>query len=99
MGALAVLLIIGLPVRKAMKQRAIEASERAALIESHLLEATGDEGKSSAQPNGKDITLAMIEAAPGYEARAQLVRAFVKQDPERAAHIVRHLMQGPKTNA
>lgn len=98
-GALAVLLIIGLPVRKALKRRAIEASERAALIETHLLEATGDEGKSSAQPNGKDITLAMIEAAPGYEARAQLVRAFVKQDPERAAHIVRHLMQGPKTNA
>lgn len=46
-----------------------------------------------AKPSGQDITLAMIEAAPGYEARAQLVRAFVQQDPERAAHIVRHLMQ------
>lgn len=90
MGALAVLLVIGLPLRKAMKRRATEAGERAALIETHLLEATGDDGKTAHQ---QDITLAMIEAAPGYETRAQLVRAFVQQDPERAAHIVRHLMQ------
>ncbi|HMS19820.1 flagellar basal-body MS-ring/collar protein FliF [uncultured Sphingorhabdus sp.] len=92
-GALAVLLVVGLPLRKAMKRRAAEASERAALIENQLLEATVDAAKASVKSDGQDITLAMIEAAPGYEARAQLVRAFVQQDPERAAHIVRHLMQ------
>jgi flagellar M-ring protein FliF len=92
-GALAVFLVVGLPLRKAMKRRAAEAGERAALIETQLLEATGNEAKASDRSGGQDITLAMIEAAPGYEARAQLVRAFVQQDPERAAHIVRHLMQ------
>ena len=39
------------------------------------------------------VTLEMIEAAPSYEARANLVRAFVRQDPERAALVVRQLMQ------
>jgi flagellar M-ring protein FliF len=38
----------------------------------------------------------MIEAAPGYEARANLVRAFVRQDAGRAALVVRQLMQGAK---
>jgi flagellar M-ring protein FliF len=56
-----------------------------------LLEATDAPAKVAA--TNADITLDMIEAAPSYEARAQLVRSFVKQDPERAAHIVRHLMQ------
>lgn len=98
-GALAVLLIVGLPVRKALKRKAAAAKDREELIENQLLNATGESSISSAQANGSGITLDMIEAAPSYEARAQLVRAFVKQDPERAAHIVRYLMQGPKTNA
>lgn len=93
LGAIAVLLVIGLPVRKAMKRKAAEAKERAELIETQLLEATGENGRAQAQAAGSDITLDMIEAAPGYETRAQLVRAFVQQNPERAAHIVRHLMQ------
>lgn len=91
--ALAVLLVLGLPLRKAMKRKAAEAQERAQLIETQLLEATSENRKPVAGTGGSDITLDMIEAAPGYEARAQLVRAFVQQDPERAAHIVRHLMQ------
>jgi hypothetical protein len=35
----------------------------------------------------------MIEAAPSYEARANLVREFVRQDSARAALVVRQLMQ------
>ena len=93
LGALAVVLFIGLPLRKAMNRRVAEANERAALIETQLLEATGEDARPTRQTHGQDITLAMIEAAPGYETRAQLVRSFVQQDPERAAHIVRHLMQ------
>jgi len=42
---------------------------------------------------GREITLEMIEAAPSYEARANLVRAFVRQDSARAALVVRQLMQ------
>ena len=42
---------------------------------------------------GSEITLEMIEAAPSYEARANLVRAFVRQDSARAALVVRQLMQ------
>jgi flagellar M-ring protein FliF len=94
LGALFVLLLIGLPLRKMFKRRAEEASERAELIGTQLLEATGDPVAARQAAGNADITLDMIEAAPSYEARAQLVRSFVKQDPERAAHIVRHLMQG-----
>ena len=42
---------------------------------------------------GREITLEMIEAAPSYEDRANLVRAFVRQDSARAALVVRQLMQ------
>lgn len=91
LAAITLMLVIGLPLRKALKRRAAAREERAALIETQLLEAT--ERAPRAVAGGDGITLEMIEAAPGYETRAQLVRAFVRQDPERAAHIVRHLMQ------
>jgi flagellar M-ring protein FliF len=35
----------------------------------------------------------MIEAAPGYTARAELIRNFVRQDPSRAALVVRDLIR------
>ena len=38
-------------------------------------------------------SLEMIEAAPSYEARANLVREFVRQDSARAAMVVRQLTQ------
>jgi flagellar M-ring protein FliF len=47
---------------------------------------------------GRPVTLAMIESAPSYEARAALVRNFVKQDPARAALVVRQLMQEGQKN-
>jgi flagellar M-ring protein FliF len=81
-----------------MKRRAAEAKERHDLIENQLLNVTDENVTASRQASGAGITLDMIEAAPSYEARAQLVRAFVKQDPERAAHSVRHLMQGSKND-
>ena len=39
------------------------------------------------------VTLGMIEAAPTYEARAALIRNFVRQDPARAALVVRDLIR------
>lgn len=46
----------------------------------------------AATPAGQ-ITLEMIESAPGYAARAELIRNFVKQDPARAALVVRDLIR------
>jgi flagellar M-ring protein FliF len=39
------------------------------------------------------VTLDMIETAPSYEARADLVRNFVRQDREKAAAVVRQLVE------
>ncbi|MFN3748568.1 MAG: flagellar basal-body MS-ring/collar protein FliF [Sphingorhabdus sp.] len=93
LAALAILLLFGLPLRRMLKRREIETAERSAMIENHLLAIGDGNGAAGIGSGSTDITLAMIEAAPSYEARAQLVRSFVRQDPERAAHIVRHLMQ------
>jgi flagellar M-ring protein FliF len=41
----------------------------------------------------KPVTLDMIEAAPGYADRAALIRNFVRQDPDRAALVVRDLIR------
>ena len=43
--------------------------------------------------NGGAVTLEMIESAPGYTARAELIRNFVRQDPARAALVVRDLIR------
>jgi flagellar M-ring protein FliF len=42
---------------------------------------------------GRRVTLDMIEAAPGYSDRAALIRNFVRQDPDRAALVVRDLIR------
>ena len=47
-------------------------------------------GDRPAQPT---VTLDMIETAPSYEARADLVRGFVRQDREKAAMVVRQLVE------
>ena len=48
----------------------------------------------SAQENpGQMITLDMISSTPDYAQRADLIRNFVKQDPDRAALVVRDLLR------
>ena len=42
---------------------------------------------------GAEVTLEMIESTPGYSDRATLIRNFVRQDPERAALVVRDLIR------
>lgn len=95
--ALMVLLFLGLPLLRNMKARKAEA-QAAALAEAAqpmLAEADQTPGQQSGQPVAPPVTLEMIEAAPGYEERAELVRNFVKQDSERAAVVVRKLIQEP----
>lgn len=85
LAALLAFLFIGRPMIKAVKARAADAKEQAE-VEQKLLAATG-------QSRGPaPVTIEMIEAAPSYEARANLVRSFIRQDPERAALVVRQMI-------
>ena len=51
-------------------------------------------------PDGsKAVTLDMISSTYDYAQRADLIRNFVKQDPDRAALVVRDLLkEGKKDN-
>ena len=75
------------------KERAAVGREIAAQISHQQAEA--------AVAGNQPITLDMIEAAPGYAARAELIRSFVRQDPDRAALVVRDLIRAdmPKAEA
>lgn len=91
--ALLAFLFIGRPLIKAAKARAAARAERDAALEDSLMAAAEGGNPALPRPRGREITLEMIEAAPSYEDRANLVRAFVRQDSARAAVVVRQLMQ------
>ena len=92
LGALLAFLFIGRPIMKALKRPANADAPVDEALAGQLMEAT-------AMPApGRPVTLSMIESAPSYEARAALVRNFVKQDPARAALVVRQLMQEGQKN-
>ncbi|PAL22120.1 flagellar basal-body MS-ring/collar protein FliF [Sphingopyxis sp. GW247-27LB] len=93
LAALLAFLFIGRPMIKAAKARAAARAERDTALEESLLAATDAPPALGDRRMGREITLEMIEAAPSYEARANLVRAFVRQDSARAALVVRQLMQ------
>ncbi|KGB52758.1 flagellar basal-body MS-ring/collar protein FliF [Sphingopyxis sp. LC363] len=92
LAALLAFLFIGRPIIRAAKERAARRAEQNQELEASLLAAT-DRPALANGSNHREITLEMIEQAPSYEARANLVRAFVRQDSARAALVVRHLMQ------
>jgi flagellar M-ring protein FliF len=85
LAALLAFLFIGGPIVKAVKARMAASKDRAE-TEQQLLAAT-DPGRTT-----NAVTIEMIEAAPSYEARANLVRSFIRQDPERAALVVRKMI-------
>lgn len=93
LAALLAFLFIGRPLIRAAKDRAAKRAEQNQALEASLLAATDGRPALASGQNGREITLEMIEQAPSYEARANLVRAFVRQDSARAALVVRHLMQ------
>lgn len=93
LAALLAFLFIGRPLIRAAKERGAARAERNAALEESLLAATDGRPALVSGHGGREITLEMIEQAPSYEARANLVRAFVRQDSARAALVVRHLMQ------
>ncbi len=90
----AALIVFGI-ARPLLKRRAIAApaapasTKVRAKIGGEIANALADQ---SGDPTGR-VTLDMIEAAPGYTARAALIRNFVRQDPDRAALVVRDLIR------
>ncbi|MBU0866241.1 MAG: flagellar M-ring protein FliF [Alphaproteobacteria bacterium] len=91
--ALLAFLFVGRPLIRAAKERAAARAERDSALEETLLAATDGRPALASPAAGREITLEMIEQAPSYETRANLVRAFVRQDSARAALVVRQLMQ------
>lgn len=86
---------IGIPLRKRQKA----AAKLAAARESEMREAIADAVQQGGAVDFSDrapVTLEEIAAAPTYTARADLVRQFVRQDPNRAALVVRDLLAARK---
>ena len=87
-------LLIGRPIIKSMKKRAAGRELANSELEAQMLSFSGSGAQATpASQSARTVTLEMIEAAPSYDARANLVRAFVRQDSARAAQVVRQLMQ------
>ena len=97
--ALVLLLGIGRPLlkrRAAMKEEA--AADAAAANQRIGREISQELHRSVAEPSAdRPVTLDMISSTPDYAQRATLIRNFVKQDPDRAALVVRDLLKEGKT--
>jgi flagellar M-ring protein FliF len=97
---IAILAFFGV-IKPLMKRRAQIAAQLAAApgqTASRNNPALGNEiaaalANEAVQDPGRKVTLDMIEAAPGYADRAALIRNFVRQDPDRAALVVRDLIR------
>ena len=86
--------VIGRPLLKRYNAttESIKRAELGALISQEI---DASPTKIEAAP----VTLDMIEAAPGYNTRAALVRDFVKQDPARAAMVLRDMIRAEPAGA
>ena len=99
-GALGLVVALGLMFglgRPMMKKLRVVAEKRAdkAAVRQEIAEAIADRAKDPST----HVTIDMIEAAPSYEARASLIRSFVRQDPARAALVVRDLIRADTQGA
>jgi len=89
---LAALLIFGIgkPLLAKRPTSAAAQGVNRARIGNEVAQALSEQQR--AHPGGQ-VTLDMIEATPGYSNRAELIRNFVRQDPARAALVVRDLIR------
>lgn len=97
---IAALLIFGFakPLMKRRAATAAQRSEQAAVARDTQRAQIGREIASTLATEApidpsQPVTLDMIEATPGYANRAELIRSFVRQDPARAALVVRDLIR------
>ncbi|HWJ70338.1 MAG TPA: flagellar basal-body MS-ring/collar protein FliF [Sphingobium sp.] len=91
--ALILLLGIGRPLLKRWS-----AAKGAAGLDPEQSRQLGEEiktelGRAATHDPGRPVTIDMISATPDYSDRATLIRNFVKQDPDRAALVVRDLLK------
>jgi flagellar M-ring protein FliF len=99
--ALAALLIFGIG-RPLLKRGSAMLAQRAQNVRAARASVGGEIAAVIADQAQRDptarVTLDMIEAASDYEARAALIRNFVRQDPARAALVVRDLIRADTGN-
>ncbi|MFZ2997951.1 flagellar basal-body MS-ring/collar protein FliF [Sphingobium sp.] len=101
--ALLVIFGIGRPLlKRRAAQQEVAAAETAETGQRIGREISGEMTRQAveAPDPAKPITLDMISSTYDYAQRADLIRNFVKQDPDRAALVVRDLLkEGKKENA
>ena len=93
--ALAVVFGLGRPLVKRLSAAAARRSETRTKVRGEIAAAVAEHGRHPSS----HVTIDMIEAAPSYEARAELIRNFVRQDPARAALVVRDLIRADTEGA
>jgi flagellar M-ring protein FliF len=107
------LLVFGV-AKPLLKRRAALAEEKKAVMEAMVAsggrvpqgtnpeiraEIASELAQQALFDPSKPVTLDMIEATPGYANRAELIRNFVRQDPDRAALVVRDLIRADMPGA
>lgn len=101
--AVAAILVFGIG-RPLMKRRAAAAEAKKA-EEAETRKQTAKEIQSALKDQAGEfspdqpVTVDMIQAAPSYAQRAALIRNFVRQDPDRAALVVRDLIRADMPKA
>ena len=79
-----------------LANRAQHRSNGRSQVSGEIASALADRSRSD---HDMKVSLEMIEATRDYEARAALIRAFVRQDPARAALVVRDLIRTDSAGA
>ncbi|CAN5447312.1 flagellar basal-body MS-ring/collar protein FliF [soil metagenome] len=101
LSALAVVLVLIFGIGRPLLKRRAAAKEENAAANAIQGQAVGREISAeltrtvSADP-ARPVTLDMISSTPDYAQRASLIKNFVKQDPDRAALVVRDLLKEGK---
>lgn len=80
---------LGRPLMKRLGAAAARRAEEKSEVRQQIAAALAGQSRQ----DSNQVTIDMIEAAPSYEARAALIRSFVRQDPARAALVVRDLIR------
>jgi flagellar M-ring protein FliF len=102
LSALAVVIVVVIGIGKPLLKKigevkaapTISPAARAAKRQEIGLQMSQELAKAAqANPGSHMVTLDMISSTPDYAQRADLIRNFVKQDPDRAALVVRDLLR------
>ena len=105
LSALAVTLVLIFGIGRPLMKRRAAAKEEFAAVNKVQGQKLGQEiateiTRTAQNDPARPITLDMISSTPDYAQRASLIKNFVKQDPDRAALVVRDLLkEGKKENA